>query len=527
MTSRGPLVVGVDVSTTAAKAVAFDAGGLALAEGRATFALSNPTPDAWEQRAGDWLSATHSAITELVSKLAPEARGSIGAVAIANQRETFVVTDEAGTPLAPAIVWMDARSRPEVAEVLRISGDEGRAIHQKSGKPACVTPSLYKLRAFFQRLHPELRAARGLKVLDVHGFVAMHLTGAFVTSTASADPLGIVDLARGTWDDELAALACIPKGALPELALPGTTLGAIRPEICKQLGLPEGTPLVAGAGDGQAAGLGAGVLDEGEAYLNIGTAVVSGVPSKTYRVDRAFRTLYAATPGDYLLETDLKGGTFTLDWLADRLLGSGKGDGKLEGGLDRMVKLADLEARAAKLPPMSDGLVALPYWAGVMSPHWDDDATGALIGLRGDHGPEHVFRALSEAIAFEQRLVTERVEAASSPIHKIVTVGGGGRRPFFTKLCATILGRPLTLCRAHETTALGAAMLAAPVAGLASSIREAGRAMSGDAETIEPGPERDLYDRAYRDVYVELYPALRRVTTALAAYRAAGTASPG
>ncbi len=189
-----------------------------------------------------------------------------------------------------------------------------------------------------------------------------------------------------------------------------------------------------------------------------------------------------------------------------------------------MVKLADLEVRAAGLPPLADGLLALPYWNGAMSPYWDDDATGALVGLRGDHGPEHLYRAICEGIALEERLVLERVEQASCPIQRIVVVGGGARRPFFAKLCATVLGRPLTHARAHETTALGAAMLAAPSAGIAPDVESAGRAMSGYEQVVEPGPERELYDRAYREVYAGLYPALAGAMGALARLRVAAAA---
>ncbi len=519
MTDRGPLVIGVDVSTTAAKAVAFDGRGLPIAEGRATFALSNPGPDAWEQRAEDWLTATVAALRQL-SQLLGASAADVRALAIANQRETFVLTDSAGRSLAPATVWMDARCRPEVDAVIRESGDGARAIHEKSGKPACVTPSLYKLRAFFERLHPELANVEGARVLDVHAFLLFHLTGQLVTSTASADPLGLLDLARADWDGALLDLARVRPDMLPRLVLPGTLVGTLRPNFSRQVGLPPGTLVVAGAGDGQAAALGAGVLDEGDAYLNLGTAVVSGVPSQSCRIDRAFRTMCSATGSGFLLETDLKGGTFTLDWLADRLLGSGE----LTGGLDRMVKLADLEVRAAGLPPLADGLLALPYWNGAMSPYWDDDATGALVGLRGDHGPEHLYRAICEGIALEERLVLERVEQASCPIQRIVVVGGGARRPFFAKLCATVLGRPLTHARAHETTALGAAMLAAPSAGIAPDVESAGRAMSGYEQVVEPGPERELYDRAYREVYAGLYPALAGAMGALARLRVAAAA---
>jgi xylulokinase len=296
---------------------------------------------------------------------------------------------------------------------------------------------------------------------------------------------------------------------------PATPIAKLKPAIAEAVGLTGGVTLVAGAGDGQAAGLGAGVVDEGSAYLNLGTAVVSGKPSAVYRTSRAYRTLFAAIPGAYLLETDLKGGTFSLDWLADRVLGGGS----LSAGRARDALLADLEERATGIAPGAEGLLFLPYLAGVMNPHWDDDATGALLGLRGDHGPEHLYRAILEGIALEQRLHTERVEADAGPIDSLVAVGGGARRGLFAQIVADVMGRRLTRPIAAETTALGAAILAATGAGAYDSVLEAARAMTRTGGTVEPGPDRAGYDRIYREAYSHLYESIAPVLGKLATLR--------
>jgi xylulokinase len=507
-----PLVVGLDASTSGVKAVVVDPRGRVVAEGRAALGLDNPGPDAWEQDARAWLDGALVALEGALGALDARARAEVRAIAIAHQRETFVVTNERGEPRAPAVVWMDARCRPEVGEVVReVSPEE---LLRRTGKVPCTTPSLYKIRALLGRIRPELRDGPR-SISDVGAFLGRHLAGAHATSRASADPLGLVELSTGDYAADLCELAHVRPTELARLVAPGAPIGPLLPAIVDRLGLGRGTLLVAGAGDGQAAGLGAGVVAEGDAYLNVGTALVSGAASSTPRTSRAFRTLYSAIPGDFVLETDLKGGTFTLDWLADRLLGGGY----FEGGSARAATLAALEAQAEAIAPGSDGLLALPYWAGVMNPHWDDDASGALVGLRGDHGPAHVYRAILEGLAFEQRWHFEGVEAAFRSLGRIVGVGGGMRRPLFARIVADALDRPLERSLADETTALGAAMLAAAGAGVHSSVGAAARAMAAPTKPLLPGPAARHCDRVYRAAYRPLYSALAPTLGALAALR--------
>lgn len=488
------LVLGIDASTTAVKAIAWDTAGTSVAEGRAGYSLENPAPGAWEQDAEAWWSATRFAIAECVRALGPRA-SELQALCITHQRETFVLTDADGKPLCPALVWMDSRGTGEVEGARARLGAE--RLRELSGKPACITPSIYKLMALFQR-RPDLARASA-RVLDVHCFLAWRLTGRFATSLASADPLGLVDMRRRAWSPELRGLAGLAENQLPELVEPGSELGKLEAQVASTIGLPPGLPVIAGAGDGQAAGLGAGISGPGRAYLNLGTAIVSGVLSEEYRVSDAFRTLYAAQAGTFFLETDLKGGTFTLSWLAEKLLGSS----------DATKKLGELEREAGALPAGSEGLLLVPYWNGVMNPYWDDDATGMLVGLTGRHGPAHVYRAVLEGIAFEQRLHTSGVEAATgSAIDEMVVMGGGSKSALFCQLLADVLQKRITRARATEATALGAGILAAVGAGLHADLSTATRQMTGTGESFEGGVDSARYAALY-PLYERLFPTLR------------------
>jgi xylulokinase len=496
------LVLGIDCSTTAAKAIAWDPNGTSVAEGRSAFALANPSALAWEQDADAWWTATKRAIAECVGALGAR-RAEVAALSIAHQRETFVLTDATGTPIHSALVWMDARGVEHV-ELARQRLGEAR-LRELSGKPPCITPSLYKLMALFAR-QPELRKRRP-RVLDVHGFLTWRLTGRFATSLASADPLGLVDMAARAWSPDLLGLAGLEPGDLPELVEPGAVLGALDPRVAGDVGLSPGLPLVAGAGDGQAAGLGAGIAETGRAYLNLGTAIVSGVLSREYRTSDAFRTLYGCAPGTYFLETDLKGGTFTLDWLARTLLGA----------TDVASRLDELEREAESLPPGAEGLLLVPYFNGVMNPYWDDSASGVVIGLTGRHGPAHIYRAILEGIALEQRLHTAGVEAETGEtIAQVMVMGGGSKSALWCQILADALDRPVTRAQSSEATALGAGILAAAAAGLYPDVAAATAAMTGSAESFRPGEARNAYDALYREVYASLFPTVRSTLSRLA-----------
>lgn len=533
----GALVIGIDCSTSACKAIAWDtqapasAGGVAVAEGRASFPLRNPGPGAWEQDANDWWRALGESCRALVAALGERVR-DVASLAVTHQRETVVVTDGQGEPLAPALIWMDSRATPQVERAKQRFG--ARHIHELSGKPPCTTPSVYKLRYLFDHA-PQLSSGQ---ISDVHGFLARKLTGRHVSSLASVDPMGLLDLSEGRYALDLLDFLGVGEHQLPQLVAVGARIGALTRAAAEHTGLPQGLLVVSGAGDGQAAGLGAGVCAPGEAYLNLGTALVSGVLSHEYRTDLSYRTLFAATPAcdlkfgampeeglpSYFLETDLKGGSFTFDWLIERLLTSpgpthgaqgadqGRADAASKG--QRLEQLARL---AEQIPPGSEGLMLVPYLNGVMNPYWDDLASGVLVGLRGHHGPAHVYRAISEGLAFEQRLHTSSVEASAGAIRQLVCMGGLSRERWMRQLFADVMNKPLVQATSSEATCLGAGMLAACGAGVFKHSAEAVVAMTSRGERVEPATQRAAYDELFREVYIKLYPSLREPLARLTA----------
>lgn len=498
------LVLGIDCSTTAAKAIVWDARGSPLAEGRAPIALSSPRPGFWQQSAEGLVRAVERAVSDALA-VDPRLPPRLAALCCAHQRETFAAVDASGRPLGEAIVWMDERATAEVARIDALFG--AARWHEVTGKPASVTPSLPKI-LWLAEHEPEVFARA--RFADVHALVVHALTGRFATGSAAVDPMGLSDPRRADYDDALLAAVGLGRDRLPQIVVTGALLGAVTPEAAARTGLPAGLPVVAGGGDGQMASLGAGLVGAGRAYLNLGTAVVTGVVSDQAAMSRAFRTMAGVVPGTFVLESDLKGGALTTEWMRTRLCGDG-------------ATPAELDAEAAALPPGAEGLVVVPYWCGVMNPHWDDDATGITIGWHARHGRAHLWRAILEGVAMEQRLALDAIAGAiGRPIDTLVALGGGARSALWCQIVADVTGRTVARSRTEEATCLGAGILAAVATGLHPDAQTAVRAMTGLGEQYAPGAAALRYEVLLRDVYRELYPRLREPLAHLAAFRRQG-----
>ncbi len=495
-----PLVVAVDCSTTSAKAIVWDPSGARVASASAPLPLSTPQLGFGEQNPTDWWSATAEAIRTVVAGVDAE---RIVAVSVTHQRESFACLDEDDEPVRPAMLWLDVRARDQVDRF-------GTArVHELTGKPANPTPAWYKL-LWIAENEPQT-LVRTRRVVDVHGYLLQRMTGIWATSTASADPLGLVDLATGDYSDELLDAVGLERSQLCELLEPGELVGHLTPEAATELGLLPDTVVVTGAGDGQCAGLGAGVVAPGRAYLNLGTGLISGTVSSTYAPSAAYRALMGAVPGTYDYELFIGAGTYMVTWFVDTFLEPPGVGGSTPGGLE-----LHWEQQAAQIAPGADGLVVVPYWNGALTPYWDARARGIMVGLTGAHGRAHIYRAILEGIAFELRLCVEHAERTlDEPIAEFVTMGGGSRSPFWCQLLADVLQRPIVLAGQDEATCLGAAMLAAAGAGLHGSIEQASAAMSALGRRFEPDAEAPATLDPLYEGYRAVYPALAPVFPSL------------
>lgn len=490
----GDLVAAVDLSTTGSKCVIWDAAGTAVATGRSGLDLATPFPGAGEQDPLQWWSATVQAVSAAVAQVdASRVQG----IAIANQRETFACLDEHGQALRPAMLWLDRRASVEVEE------HGTPEVHDRTGKPVNPTPAWYKL--LWLRAHEPEVLRRTAHVVDVHGYLVQRMTGRWATSVAAADPLGLVDVRTGDWDDGLLSDVGLSREQVGDLVAPGDVVAPLTADAAAQLGLPAGLPVVSGAGDGQAAALGADVTEPGRAWLNLGTGLVAGCYSDEYEARDDYRAMTGAVPGTFSYEVFIGAGTYMITWFLDAFVP--KEDRSTVGGATIEQRLGD---EAAQVPIGADGLLVVPYWNAALTPYWDQDARGVMIGLHGGHGRAHVYRAVLEGLAYELRLCLERIDAALPvPVEELVTMGGGARSPFWCQLIADVLRKPLVLSGHEESTCLGAAMLAAAGSGVHADIRGAAAAMATTRQRYEPDPAAsERYDRLY-EVYAQVYPANR------------------
>lgn len=496
------LFVAVDCSTTGVKCIVWDENGKAISSARVSLDLSVPRPGTGEQDPNQWWSATCEAVRSATRDLDPLRLASI---CIAHQRETFVCLDVDGKPVRPAMLWLDSRAGAEVEEYGSF------AVHETTGKPPNTTPAFYKL-LWLQRHEPEAMQ-KTRHIVDVHGYLTHRMTGNWATSLASADPLGLVDLARGCYDPELLEMVGISLDQLSELVNPGESLGPITPTAARALGLRYGLVMIAGAGDGQAAALGADISRPGVAYINLGTGLVSGCYEEKYRPDRAYRALTGPIPGTFSYEVFVSAGTYLVNWFTDTFIDQGVREGMREGELELL-----LGAEAALVAPGSEGLLVLPYWNGALTPYWDHTARGIIFGFMGIHTRAHVYRAVLEGLTFELRLCLSRAEDVTAHhLDTFIAMGGGSRSELWCQLLADILKRPVIISAEQETTCLGAGMLAAAGVEHFASIREAAQKMSSFGRTFYPDPSlADVYDERF-ELYRQLYPLTQSLLPAAAA----------
>lgn len=481
------LVLGIDASTTAVKAIAFDEAGTPQAEARASYPLHTPAPGFFEQDAEDWWTAFEDAVSTVCDRVGGD---RIRALAIGVQRETFVPLAADGQATHRAILWLDERARAQVAELgAEIGADR---IHEITGKPPDPTPSLYAM-AWLKTHCPEA-LQRADMVVDVHGYLVHKLTGQWTTSLPAADPLGIVDVKAGAFDADLVAAAGLRMEQLPNLVPGGDTIGRILPDRARTLGLRDDVLVVAGAGDGQVTGLGLGAIGGDDAYLSIGSGIVAGMLSDTYRIDRAFRTLASPIGAGFMLETVIRSGMQLVDWVVNTTGQS----------------IGDLESAALDIAPGSDGLLAVPYFAGVMNPYWDPAARGTFTGLSLAHTPGHLFRAALEGLALEQAVATEAMEkSVGRRARRFIACGGGLKSRILPPVMAATLTRPIAASPVEEGVALGAAILAACGAGWFDDVGSAIEAMVAPPDQIHaPDPALTAIYEPLVAVYRDLHPSV-------------------
>jgi xylulokinase len=497
--NKETFVIGLDCSTTSTKAIVFDRNGKVAAHSSEAIPLFSPQPNYYEQDPNDWWASAQKALKEVTHQLDAS---KIAALSISNQRETFVALDKNGNPLRPAIIWLDERCKDEVENFAKKVGYT--KIHTITGKPVDYAPVVYRL-AWMKKHEPALFRKIGM-ICDVHTYLVWKLTGSYKTSWASADPLGLFDLKNKRWSSTILKALQLTENHLPETFCPGSIIGKVSEEASKLTGLSTNTIIVAGGGDGQAAGLGSNVLSSKRAYLSLGTAVVVGIYGSQYQVSKTFRTISTCSESGYYYECSLRAGTFAIDWFIKNIL-------KINP-LEQSDIYNQLEKEAQEASLGSGEIFYLPYLSGAMNPYWDTNAKGAFVGLNSSHTRGHMYRSILEGIAFEQLFAINAVEKSiGKNVIDLVTIGGGVHNNLWLHILADITGRNICLLENAEASAVGAAISATVGAGWYKTFTEAANNLSSVKGIIKPNKLNFKKYQQLFEVYRKIYPALKKMKT--------------
>ena len=499
-------VLAIDVGTQSVRALVFDPRGVLVAAARVPIEPYVSPQPGWAEQDAElyWRSIGEACAALWAGGLIQ--RESIAGIALTTQRGTVVVTDEAGAPLRPAMVWLDQRRTEGLKPIGGVTGLAFRAL----GVRDTVATFQAECEAnWISANEPE--TWRGIRhYLLLSGFLVHRLTGRFVDSLASQVGYLPFDFKRFGWvssgDWRWRALPIDPAW-LPELVAPGAALGGLTPAAAAVIGLPPGTPVIAAAGDKACEALGSGALEPHVGAISYGTTATISTTQRRYVEAVPLVPPYpAAIPGAWSLEVQVYRGYWMVDWFK-RQFGSGEVAQALELGVAPEALFDDL---VRQTPPGSMGLLLQPTWSpGVRIP--GPEAKGAIIGFGDVHTRAHLYRAILEGLAYALRDGGERAaKRAKEPLRELRVSGGGAQSPAAVQLTADIFGLPAGKPHTHETSGLGAAIDAAVGLGIHPSFSSAVSDMTRLAETLDPDPARhELYDALFERVYRRMYARLK------------------
>ena len=476
------LVAAVDCGTSVIKAAIVGADGGIVSMAQAACPCAYRSDGGIEQDADGIVRTAMACLRRAVRD--SRGNGLIRAVSVSSQRATVICTDRRGDAIADALSWQDMRGTSEI-EALRREIDD-RSYYRITGVPNNPVFSLGKI-LWMKRRRPALYR-RCEKFVLVGDYLLRKLgTDQFFTDESSASLTGMLDVSSRQWSGDILHAAGVTAGKLPALVQPGREIGRVSAEAAARSGLPRGTPIIAGGGDQQCAGIGSGCVEKGLVSYTLGTAGMVMAYSDTVVRDPAMQIACCvhAVPGAWDIEGLQNSAGSCLSWLAG-LINSGR------------TFDAEFFKRVAAIAPGSAGVRFLPHLAGASAPRWNPRARGAFLGLAFGQSREALARSVMEGVTFQAREIMDVCRSLDIPVREFRLTGGGSAIETWNQMQADIHGMPVTTLRNEQASLLGAAILAACGAGLFTSVPEAARCMVATRRTYRP---RQRARRAYEELF--------------------------
>jgi xylulokinase len=493
-------VLGIDVSTTATKALLIDERGRVAGIGSAEYDYAVPAPLWSEQEPDLWWTGAQVAIRAALAS-AGIGGADVAAVGLAGQMHGAVLLDAGDRPLRPAILWNDQRTAAECDEIRRRVGP--RRLIEVTGNDALTGFTAPKL--VWVRNHEPGVWRRIAHVLLPKDFVRHRLTGDHAVDRADGAGTLLFDLARRDWSAEVVAALDIDPAWLPRTAEGPEVTGVVSGTAASATGLAAGTPVVAGGGDQAATAVGVGAVDPGIVALSLGTSgvIFAATDRPLIEPEGRVHAFCHAVPDRWHLMSVMLSAAGSLRWFRDALAPG--------------VPYAALDEEASHAAPGSDGLVFLPYLTGERSPHPDPLARGAFVGLTVTHDRRHLARAVLEGVAYGLRDGLDQMVATGIETPTRIRASGGGiASAVWRQILADVLGAEIATVSTSEGAAFGAGLLASVGTGWFGTVAQAAEWAVELNVVAEPGPDASVYAeglKAYRALYPALAPSFRGAST--------------
>jgi xylulokinase len=495
------LILAHDLGTTGNKATLYDAEGRLVGSAFEGYETHYERAGWAEQDPEDWWRAVCASTGRMLHDAGVD-KDEVACLVFSGQMMGAVALDEKARPLRRAIIWADQRATEQERRLAeRVSPDE---VYQLTGHRLSASYSLCKI--LWLRDHEPGVYRKAHKFVHAKDAVIARLTGTFASDYSDASGMNLYDLREKGWAEGILEAAELDPDKLPELHASTDTIGEVRAEIADEVGVPAGTPVVIGGGDGACAATGAGVVAEGIAYNYAGSSSWLALATREPVFDPSQRTFTWAhlVPDMYSPCGTMQAAGASYGWVKEQL-----------GGLEKVAaealgvspyELLNLSAESSPLG--AKGLLFLPYLLGERSPRWNPRARGAFIGLTVRHTRADMVRAVLEGVTLNLRVILDALTGQGTSIEAVRLIGGGARGRLWNRLMADIYGLPVQRLKfLEEATSLGAALAGGIGVGLYRDFSLAG-AMNPVVETIEPDP-------GAHEAYMRLLPTFEAAYEAL------------
>lgn len=495
--------LGIDSGTSGVKAIVVGDDGSSAGVGYEEIDLITEKPMWAEQNPSDWWRACKKAIKQAVSSSGVGDR--IFGIGVTGQMLGSTLLDKDLEPIGNCITWLDQRAVEEVAWIIDTAGMDF-LLDKTSNIP--LTGYWAPKLMWIKKNQPEL-FDQIAQVIFPKDYIKFKLTGEISLEVTDSSGSYLFDVANRRWSDEMFELCDLPREIVSDNVIESQEIaGYLKKDVAEELGLNANIPVVGGAGDQPACGLGSGVYKEGIVSATIGTSgVVYAAANKPIPdVNRAAALSFChSVPGTWCLFgcTLAAGGSFK--WLRDTVFAKER-DLMKERGEDVYGLMTDLASQAQI---GSEGLAFLPYLNGERTPYPDPYAKGVFFGLSYRHGLNEISRAVMEGVTFSLRDTIELLRDADVSVNEVRASGGGAKSKLWLQMQADIYNASIVTTNVSETGCVGAAMLAAIGAGHFKDAEEACNQIIKPISVTEPQPKNvEMYEDFYQ-TYRSLYGTLK------------------